>query len=278
MRGASKQAVRVWLGSDAAKIRRRHADRFIGSRFVVTNKKEDETERIKARWVLQGHNDPDFRVLSGECHSPTLSPLPKALILQVLASQRWTMNLGDIKEAFLEAGPFPQKYRPLYAHQPMGGIPGIPSDAVLEVLGNVYGANDAPAHWHRDFDAQAQKAGFTKSAYDSCLYLFRSSSGEVTGIIGAHVDDTIIGGNGDEYDAAIGRLRQRFQYRKWRTGSGEFCGVLYSQDARTSDPAADLYCPRPQYLPWQPWYAKEPAQHAGACVGQAIRRFLRNEL
>ena len=130
---AGKQAVRLWFGADADNIRRKHADRFIGSRFVVTNKKEDDTERIK-------------------------SPLARALILQVLASKRWVLNLGDIKGAFLEAGPLPQKYRPLYAHQPQGGIPNVTPTAVIEVLGNVYGANDAPAHWHKDkeFDPGSQ--------------------------------------------------------------------------------------------------------------------------
>ena len=227
-----KQAIRIHSGKAAADIRRHYSHRFIGSRFVVTNKKDEEGERVKARWCLQGHNDPDFhaKVLSGECHSPTLSPLARALILQMLASNRWTLNLGDIKGAFLEAGPLPQKYKPLYAHQPPGGVPGLAPEDVVEIIGNVYGANNAPAQWYQEFDAQARKAGFTRSAFDACLYLFREPSGQVTGIMGAHVDDTITGGQGKPYLDAIAQLRSRFPYRKWRTGSGEFCGVMYTQD------------------------------------------------
>ena len=72
-----KSAVRVWKGQQAADIRAKHADRFIGSHFVVTNKCDKEGERVKARWCLQGHNDPDFyaKILSGECHwSPNAGP------------------------------------------------------------------------------------------------------------------------------------------------------------------------------------------------------------
>ena len=38
------------------------------------------------------------------------------------------------------------------------------------------------------------------------------------------------GGRGEEYEAAIARLKKRFPYRKWRVGNGEFCGVVYNQD------------------------------------------------
>ena len=232
-----KQAVRVWDGPKAQEIRRKFPDRFIGSRFVVTNKRDEEGERVKSRWCLQGFGDPDFKekIMSGDCHSPTLSPLARALILQMLASKKWVMNLGDIKGAFLEAGPIPEKYRPLYAHQPPGGIPGVAAESVIEIVGNVYGANNAPAQWYQEFDKQAKLAGFCQSAFDSCLYLFRSSSGVTTGVMGAHVDDTITGGEGQEYRNAVAQMRARFPYRKWRTGSGELCGVLYTQDSHTFD-------------------------------------------
>ena len=105
------------------------------------------------------------------------------------------MHLGDIKGAFLEAGPIPDKNRPLFAHQLPGGIPGLDPNDAVEILGNLYGANDAPSQWYREFDAQARAAGFTKSMFDPCLYYFRdSSSSAVSGVLGAHVDDTITGG------------------------------------------------------------------------------------
>ena len=49
----------------------------------------------------------------------------------------------------------------------------------------------------------------------------------------AHVDDTIIGGSGPIYEKAVKQLRARFPYRKWRVGSGEFCGVHHAQNPQT---------------------------------------------
>ena len=234
---SGKAAVRVHTGAKAREIKEKFGHRFIGSRFVVTNKVDEEGSRVKARWCLLGHNDPDFhqKIASGECHSPTMHQLSRAWLLQVLVSKGWTLNLGDIKGAFLEAGPIPEKYRPLFAAQPPGGIPGVDPSAVIEIVGNLYGANDAPAQWYKEFDAQAQAAGFQRSIFDPCLYYYREPQRGLTGILGAHVDDTIMGGEGEAYNRAIQRLKARFQYRKWRQGSGEFCGVQYFQDPESKE-------------------------------------------
>ena len=232
-----KSAIRVWTGAQAAEIKRKHASRFIGSRFVITEKDDEDGYRIKGRWCLQGHSDPDFedKLSSGILHSPTLSQLARSLILQIIASKRWTLCLGDIKGAFLEAGPLAKQFRPLYAKQPNGGVPGLDPNDVIEVTGNVYGSNDAPFNWYSTFDQAAIELGWSRSQFDSCLYYLRDSSGELCGVMGSHVDDTITGGSGTIYDAAVSKLKTRFPYRKWRVGSGEFCGVQYMQDPHTKE-------------------------------------------
>eukprot|EP00435_Cladocopium_sp_Y103_P063678 s612_g25.t1 len=140
------------------------------------------------------------------------------------------MNLGDIKGAFLEANVREKALQnPVYAELPPGGVPGIPEGSLVQVLGNIYGANDAPHEWYQEFDRVAQKAGFTRSKFDACLYFCYGGDGSLQGVLGAHVDDTITGGQGDVYEAAVGYLKQRFPFRKWRTGSGEFLGTVYTQ-------------------------------------------------
>jgi hypothetical protein len=39
---------------------RHKSDRIMSRRFVITEKKEDDSSRIKARWCLRGHHDPDL--------------------------------------------------------------------------------------------------------------------------------------------------------------------------------------------------------------------------
>ena len=237
-----KQALKVHYGRKAAEIRKKYADRFIGSRFVIIRKPAEEGRNVdvldpssytvKSRWCLQGHLDPDLeaKVMEGLLQSPTLSQMGRMVLMQMLSSHKWILQLGDIKGAFMEAGPLPERFRPLFAKQPAGGIPGIPPDAVIEVVGNVYGQNDSPSAWYKTFDMEACDAGWIRSKLDPCLYTLRNSRNELCGIMGVHVDDTAIGGEGPKFEAAVARLKARFPYRKWRTAEGEFCGAYYKQD------------------------------------------------
>ena len=117
------------------------------SRYVATLKREEDApDRVKARWCLLGHRDPDLstKALEGALQSPTISQVSSSMLFQTIASNKWTLSLGDIKGAFLAAGPLPERFRPLYARLPPGGIPGVPSDALIEVIGHVHGLKEAP--------------------------------------------------------------------------------------------------------------------------------------
>ena len=238
--------VKIHYGKHAERIKKEFPDRFIGSRYVLTRKAVDEAKGIdnhdpnsytvKGRWCLQGHLDPDLQAKAeeGKLQSPTLSQLSRMVLMQIIASHRWSLQLGDIKAAFLESGPLDPRYKPLFAHQPPGGIPGLPSTAVIEVLGNIYGQNDAPAAWFNTFQNEVISGGWVQSKFDCCLFTLRSSStNELIGIMGVHVDDTALGGSGPEFEQAVAKLRSRFPYRKWRIGSGEFCGAFYRQCSET---------------------------------------------
>ena len=234
-------SVRVHYGAKAREIERTQAHRFIGSRFVLTRKPLEEgqdvdpnnveTFSVKGRWCLQGHLDPDLshNAEMGLLKSPTLSQLGRTCLMQTIASMQWQLQLGDIKGAFLEAGPLNDAFRPLFARQPPGGIPGLPADAVIEVLGNVYGQNDAPAAWFKEFSSFLKENGWYPSVLDPCLFMLRDGQNHLVGVMGVHVDDTAVGGSGDMFNQSIKKLRTRFPYRKWRIQTGEFCGAWYHQ-------------------------------------------------
>ena len=234
-------AIKIHYGKAAEQILSTKQDRFIGSRFVLTRKAAVEGQEInpedlstyvvKARWCLQGHLDPDLEAKAeqGLLKSPTLSQLGRNTLMQILASKRWDLQLGDIKGAFLEAGPLDPKFTPLYARQPPGGIPGLPSSAVIEVKGNVYGQNDAPAAWFKEFCQEVISCGWQQSKLDPCLFTLRDNS-DLIGVMGVHVDDTALGGVGKKFEESVAKLKSRFPYRKWRVRDGEFCGAWYKQE------------------------------------------------
>ena len=245
-----KQAVRLVPKHQAEWILKHQKHRIMGSRFVIVKKAmEDVIEngmipdpsvaehwKVKARFCLQGHLDPDLshKATQGLLQSPTLSQIGRTVLFQMMATHRWKLQLGDVKGAFLEAGPIPKQYRPLYAWIPPGGIPGAENYQLVEVLGNVYGQNDAPAAWYKVFDQAVLQSGFHRSKYDPCLYFMRDpNTNKLIGVLGSHVDDTATAGEGPLYQQALDKLKHRFPYRKWRTMEGEFCGSHYKQDEST---------------------------------------------
>ena len=231
----SKNAGRLILGQQAEAVRCRLSHRIMDSRYVMTMKQEEDSDpRVKARWCLLGHRDPDLssKAEAGDLQSPTLSQVGRSVLFQVIASQQWQLALGDIKGAFLSAGELPAKYRPLYARLPPGGIPGVPDDALIEITGHAYGLNDSPAAWQQKLNQVLLSVGFEPSRFDPCLYYLRDQ-GRLVGIYGVHVDDCATGGAGQRYEKAMIDLKQAFEFRKWRLWDGDFCGARYTQNEKT---------------------------------------------
>ena len=98
-----KGAVRHLSREEAARVRREEPHRIMGSRHVWSKRLGDlGLEEFKARWCVRGDQDPDVMRLAFEwlCSSPTMSVAGKALVLQLLASFGWDLELGDVKGAF----------------------------------------------------------------------------------------------------------------------------------------------------------------------------------
>ena len=229
-------SVLLLTGQVSQDVQREFPHRFVDSRFVLTKKVEDDTPvRFKARWCLLGHKDPDVMqaILDNKTASPTITQLGRNLAMQLIASLGADLFLGDIKGAFLESVDEKQENGPLFAHLPPGGIPGVSFDAVIMIVGNVYGKNDAPAVWYQSFDQEARAAGFERSSFDKCLYHVRDEEGKLCGVLVVHVDDTASGGVGKHYELVVQHLRRRFPFRKWQQHKGEYNGAFYEQDPVT---------------------------------------------
>ena len=158
--------------SRAEKAKTQFANRFIPSRFVVTRPNPEE---FKARWRLRGYLDPDVMELvgSGSTQSPTVSQLGRMLSCQVIVSNGWNLQLGDSRGAFLEADALDRKQGPLFSSLPPRGIPGVPEGAVILILGNICGLNDAPQRWWEKFDAVMTSIGFFRCTFYVRVYTLR---------------------------------------------------------------------------------------------------------
>ena len=110
---------------------------------------------------------------------------------------------------------------------------GVRPDSLIEVTGHVYGLNDSPSAWQQKLHKVLISVGFKVSRFDACLYQLRDQGGKLVGIYGVHVDDCATGGEGVVYDSAMRQLKEQFEFRKWRTLDGDFCGARYTQCSKT---------------------------------------------
>ena len=69
-------------------------------RWILAWKKLEGSEgtKAKARLVVKGFTDPDLTTTRAE--SPTLSKIGRNCLLQLAASHRMKISMGDVKTAF----------------------------------------------------------------------------------------------------------------------------------------------------------------------------------
>ena len=61
-----------------------------------------------------------------------VSQLGRALSCQMIVSNGWNLQLGDIRGASLEADSLDGNQGPLYSSLPPGGISGVSDDAMID--------------------------------------------------------------------------------------------------------------------------------------------------
>ena len=97
---------------------------MVDTRWVLTWKLVDGKRTVKARLVARGFQDPDLAaglVDTSSCVSLRSSHLQ---VISLSALKQWKLWSLDIKNAFLQADPFP---REVYLHAPLEWCPKNPN-------------------------------------------------------------------------------------------------------------------------------------------------------
>ena len=97
----------------------------------------------------------------------------------------------------------------------------------LELLKPVYGLKDAPRCWRaRLHTALVELHAFNLST-DHCIYVWRNSSGLISAIASAHVDDLKLAGEASLVEKILAHLSELFGKLKIARGSFEHCGIWH---------------------------------------------------
>ena len=170
--------------------------------------------KAKARLCVMGFQDPDLTEVSRD--SPTLSAGSQALIMQWLASHKYRLISGDIKTAFLSGD---EDVRNIFI-APLDDVRqmlNVDHETVLRLRNAVYGLVNAPKKWWDRLKKSLIQHGFTSCALDPCAFVLRKS-GQIHGVLGAHVDD-VIGGEDETFDRIMTAVRKEFGFGAWDIGS-----------------------------------------------------------
>ena len=204
--------------------------RIMKARFVLKWANDGKGNlRAKARLVLQGFSDPDL--LSGklETSSPTLNRSSRQVMLSIMGILGWSAAVADVSTAFLQGDP---QQRELWARLPKDAcqIMNVPAGSLMRLVKPIYGQADAPKAWYVVAKRRLETVGFTVHPLDGCLFRLFDDTGNLTAMIGLHVDDMFITGDltSKKYQETITWLKEQFSFKHWTEHQEgkplEFCG------------------------------------------------------
>ena len=168
----------------------------VETRWVLTWKDLDGKRTVKARLVARGFQDPDLA--EGLVDAPSCVSL-RSSHLQVISLstlKKWKLWSLDVKNAFLQADPFP---REVYLQAPPEWCPRLPS-RIWRLNAPAYGLNDAPVEFHKTLKRYLVKAEeslklvglrFEPSKSDPCLFTVFTADSTAVGAFSTHIDDIL---------------------------------------------------------------------------------------
>ena len=184
------------------------------------------SHKAKARLVVLGYMDPSIDTIPRD--SPTLGRHAKMLILQLIASQGWTLQSFDVKAAFLQGSvagrtiglePVPELAKAL----------NMSPHELCKLNKSAYGLVDAPYLWYKALLTELEKLGFIQSPFDPCVFVLkRPNSNKISGVLGVHVDDGLCGGD-EFFSQQIHRLSQKYPFGAQKSSQFVFTGIELSQ-------------------------------------------------
>ena len=151
--------------------------------FRVKLNSSGNVARYKARLVAKG-----FTQKEGIDYNETFAPVVKYKSLRIIIALANMLNYElkqmDVITAFLNA----KLDEDVYMHVPEGFK--YSDGDVLKLKKSLYGTKQAPHMWNDDLNTFIVSIGFTRLSSDTCVYVKRTSSGNVI-IISIFVDDIV---------------------------------------------------------------------------------------
>ena len=145
-----------------------------------------EEPRCKARAVARG-----FSQVPGVDYNEIFSPVVRhtsiRTLLALVAMHDLELEQLDVKTAFLHG----ELEEEIYMRQPDGFVVEGKEDHVCLLKKSLYGLKQSPRQWYKRFYQFMLGHGFSRSDYDSCVYMKKVSDGSLVYLL-LYVDDMLV--------------------------------------------------------------------------------------
>ena len=219
---AKGKEIDSWISTETVARILRHRipqENIMKCRWILTWKPIDDNDeksrsqthprhKPKARLVVLGFQDPMVDSIPRD--SPTLTKLSRMLILQLAASNHWTIGSFDVKTAFLRGKEQSDRVLGVEPTPELREKMHLKSNEVLQLLKGAYGRVDAPYLWFMELKRGLEELGFQQAPFDPCAFVLEHQ-GKTQGVIGIHVDDGLCCGT-PLFHEKLCLLEQKFPF------------------------------------------------------------------
>ena len=175
--------------------------------------------------MVLGYQDPKLVEVMRD--APTLSREGRAVVLQSVASAKFTLTSFDIKTAFLRGKASADNSVGMEPPPELRQALKLKESEICQLLGNAYGRVDAPLLFYKELCKQLLALGFTRHPLEPCVFMLYTGH-QLNGILGMQVDDGV-GGGDTKFNAKLQELEKKLPFGSRKYRDFVFTGIHLQQ-------------------------------------------------
>ena len=204
----------------------------ISTRWVCTEKVKNGNLTLKARLVARGFEEDQSQLRTD---SPTCSKESLRMLLCILSAKKWRLQTIDIKSAYLQ-GNFIS--RDICLQPP----PCANTKKLWKLVKTPYGLVDAGRQWYIRLVKEFTKWGARQSKSDRAVFIWEDPDGDgPCGILIAHVDDFLFGGNDHFLGTVVPKIHSTFEVGLEESENLKYLGLNIQQTSEYITLSLDMY-------------------------------------
>ena len=216
---AKQKEIDNWKKFDVFTEVQDQGQKRISTRWVITEKINENDKNIKARLVVRGFEEEE----QVQSDSPTAAKSTLRVVMALAANENWKIETIDIKAAFLQGS---RVERDIYVTPPKE----MKEEGIIWKLNKVaYGLNDASRNWFFSVKEELLRLQMKQSKLDNALFRYYKN-GHLEGLMVLHVDDFLFCGTKSFDDEVIENLSKKFNVGKRSANNFKYIGLNINEN------------------------------------------------